>query len=132
MASERVERLRALADAWNRGDVDGVMAQLGPEFEFRPDPSFPDARPMSGEELRSWLHQWADTWAGSELELFDLEDHRPGATARARWRLQAPGSEAELPVADFTFVVWFDDADRPARCAAFFDHERALQTIRAR
>ena len=36
----------------------------------------------------------------------------------------------EIPVADFTFVVWFDEADRPARCAAFFDHDQALRTIR--
>ena len=124
-----MERLRELADAWNSGEVEGVLARLGPEFVFRPDPSFPDARPMSGEELGSWLHQWADTWAGSELELFDLEDHGHGATARARWHLRPTEGEVELPVADFTFVVWFDETDRPARCAAFFDHDQALTAI---
>ncbi|MFL5870361.1 MAG: nuclear transport factor 2 family protein [Solirubrobacterales bacterium] len=129
MASERVERLRGLADRWNRGDVDRFLDGFAPGFEFRPDPSFPDARPMSGEELRSWMHQWADTWAGSELEVLELSEHGDAATARARWHLRAADSEIELPVGDFTFVVWFDEADRPARGAAFFDHEQALSTI---
>jgi hypothetical protein len=126
-----VERLGALADVWNRGDVDGFLDGFAPEFEFRPDPSFPDARPMTGDELRSWMHQWADTWSGSELEVLELEDHGEAATVRARWHLLAPDSELELPVGDFTFVIWFDEAERPVRGAAFFDHRRALETIAA-
>jgi hypothetical protein len=129
MASERAERLAALADVWNRGDVDGFLDGFAPEVVFTPDPSFPDARQMTGEELRSWMHQWADMWAGSDLEVVELEDHGSAATVRARWHLRPADSELELPVADFTFVVWFDDDDRPVRSAAFFDHEQALRAI---
>ena len=131
MTSDRAERLRGLADVWNRGDVDRFLEGFAPEFEFRPDPSFPDGRPMAGDELRAWLHQWAEIWTGSELEVLQLEDHGTATAARARWHLRAADSEVELPVADFTFVVWFDDADRPARGEAYFDHQRALEAIAA-
>jgi hypothetical protein len=130
VASERVEQLRGLVDVWNRGDVDGLLDALGPDFALTPDPSFPDGRAMAGDEFRGWMHQWAETWPESELELLELEDHGAAATARARWHLRAADSELEIPVADFTFVVWFDEADRPARCAAFFDPDQALRTIR--
>jgi ketosteroid isomerase-like protein len=129
VATERVERLQALAEVWNRGDVDAVMDELGPDFEFTPDPSFPDGRTMGGQEFRHWMHQWAETWPDSQLEMFELEDHGAAATTRARWHLRAPDSALEIPVADFTFVVWFDDADQPVRSAAFFDHEQALSAI---
>jgi hypothetical protein len=129
MASERTERLAELAEVWNRGDVDGFLEGFGAGFVFTPDPSFPDGRPMAGEELRGWMHEWAQTWPESQLEVLDLEDHGEAATARARWHLRAPDSELELPVGDFTLVVWFDQEDRPARSAAFFDHEQALAAI---
>ena len=118
VASERVERLREVVDIWNRGDIDGLLDALGPGFELTPDPSFPDGRPMTGDEFRGWMHQWAETWPENELELLELEDHGGAATARARWHLRAADSKLEIPVADFTFVVWFDAEDRPARCAA--------------
>jgi hypothetical protein len=129
MASERVERLAGLADVWNRGDVDGFLEGFGPNFEFTPDPSFPDGRRMSGEELRTWMHEWAQTWPESQLEVLELEDHGAAGTVRARWHLRPSESEVELPVGDFTFIVWFDEADLPSRSAAFFDHEQALRVI---
>ena len=131
VASERVERLREVVDIWNRGDIDGLLDALGPGFELTPDPSFPDGRPMTGDEFRGWMHQWAETWPENELELLELEDQGGAATARARWHLRAADSKLEIPVADFTFVVWFDAEDRPARCAAYFDHDQALKVIGA-
>jgi hypothetical protein len=129
MAAERAERLRGLVDLWNAGDVDGFLDAFAEGFEFTPDPSFPDGRPMSGEELRAWMHEWAETWPESELELLELEDHGPATTARSRWHLRPADSEVELPVGDFTFVVWFDGEDHPIRSAAFFDHDQALAAI---
>jgi hypothetical protein len=74
---------------------------------------------MTGDELRSWMHEWAQTWPESKLEALELEDCGAAATARARWHLRSPDSAVEVPVADFTFVVWFEQEGRPARSAAW-------------
>lgn len=35
MTSERTERVRALFDAWHARDLDAVVAQLAPDFQYR-------------------------------------------------------------------------------------------------
>jgi ketosteroid isomerase-like protein len=54
MASERVEWVRQQVETWNAGDIDGFMDAVSPEFEFTPDPSFPDAGTYRGEEVRDF------------------------------------------------------------------------------
>ena len=58
MASARVEWVLRLIQTWNAGDVDGYLDALGDDFEFTPDPSFPDADTYSGEEWRRWMSEW--------------------------------------------------------------------------
>jgi hypothetical protein len=58
-ASQRIEWLLCQVELWNSGDVDGVVDAFGPEFEFTPDPSFPDAgtyrEPCPRGGAWSWL-----------------------------------------------------------------------------
>jgi hypothetical protein len=123
----RTELIDELLGKWNSGEVDAFFDAVGPEFEFRPDPSFPDTGPYSGEELREWLRDWQGTWEGNRLEVLGITDHGPAVTLDSRWHLVATGKGEEVPVQDFTIVVWFDDDDQPLGMAAFFDRERALE-----
>ena len=127
MGDRRTELIEELLEKWNSGDVDGYCEAVGPEFEFRPDPSFPDTGPCRGEELRRWLHDWKETWEGNRLEVLGITDHGPAVTLDSRWHLVATGKGEEVPVQDFTIVIWFSDDDRPLGMAAFFDRERAVE-----
>jgi hypothetical protein len=129
MASERQETLRRLVEIWNSGDFDRFFDLIGPDAEFSPDPSFPDAGTYRGEELRRWIGEWNETWAGSRLEILDMTDHPHASTMDCRWHLSLPQTHDEIPVDDFTLVVWFapERPDRPTRSATFFDRERALE-----
>ncbi|HEY1237015.1 MAG TPA: nuclear transport factor 2 family protein [Solirubrobacterales bacterium] len=131
MPDPRRALIDELLEKWNSGDVDGFFDVVGPDFEFRPDPSFPDTGPYRGEELRRWLHEWQGTWEGNRLELLGVTDHGPAVTLDSRWHLLATGRAEEVPVQDFTIVVWFDGDDRPLGMAAFFDRERALEEARS-
>jgi len=103
---------------------------LGPDFEFTPDPSFPDVATYRGEELRRWLREWADTWQGNRLEVLETSEQGPAVMMVCRWHLGAPQTGDEIPIRDFTIVIWFDsDDDQPRRMAAFFDHDRALAAV---
>jgi len=122
-----------MVELWNAGKLDGFLDELGPDFEFSPDPSFPDSGRYSGEELRKWMREWTRIWRDNRYELLGFEDRGNVALMRSRWHLAAPESGGEVPVADFTLVVWWDgpDALKPHRMAAFFDSEQADAAARS-
>ena len=43
MASDRVEWAEHLVELWNAGEYEKWLDEAGTDFEFTPDPSFPDA-----------------------------------------------------------------------------------------
>jgi ketosteroid isomerase-like protein len=127
MGERRIQLVDEMVETWNSGDLDAFLDVLGPDFEFRPDPSFPDSGTYTGEELRGWLHEWQGTWEGNRFEALELTEHGRAVVIDSRWHLAAKGTDDEIPVNDFTLVIWFDAGDRPLRMAAFFDRERAIQ-----
>jgi ketosteroid isomerase-like protein len=127
VADRRTEVVNELLEKWNSGDVDAFFDAIGPDFQFTPDPSFPDTGPYSGEDLREWFREWQGTWEGNRYEVLGITDHGPAVAVDSRWHLIATGRGQEVPVSDFTVVLWFDAQDRPVRMAAFFDRERAIE-----
>ncbi|MFL5907975.1 MAG: nuclear transport factor 2 family protein [Solirubrobacterales bacterium] len=131
MASDRIDWVLLQVDTWNSGDFEGFLAAVGPEFEFSPDPSFPDAGTYRGEELRRWMRDWVKTWRENRLEVLAISEERGAVIADARWHLVAPQTGGEIPIEDFTMVFWFDPEGKPGRMAAFFDRQRALDAVDA-
>jgi hypothetical protein len=125
VSSRRTELVLELVEKWNSGGVEAYLEALGPEFEFTPDPSFPDTGSYAGEDLRRWLREWTATWEGNQLEVLGITDHGRAVTLDSRWHLAAKQTGDEIPNRDFTLVIWFDAQDRPLRMAAFFDRDRA-------
>ncbi len=129
MASRRTATVKELVELWNSGGLDHFLESLAPDFEFTPDPSFPDAGIYRGDEMRGWMRDWAETWQNNELEILGSAEHGRAVILDCRWHLAAPQSGDAIPVSDFSLVLWFDrdEDDLPTRMAAFFDRERALQ-----
>jgi hypothetical protein len=132
MASPRREWAEHIVELWNAGDLDGWLDELGPDFEFTPDPSFPDHDTYSGDELRGFMEGWVRTWQDNRFEMLGFEEVGDVGLIRSRWHLAAPRSGGEVPVADFTLVVWWEgpDAVKPHRMAGFFDDQQALEAAR--
>jgi ketosteroid isomerase-like protein len=129
VVSERTERLLELVEIWNSGDLDAFLETMAPDFEFTPDPSFPDAGTYRGDDVRRWMRDWAKTWEGNRLEVLDMDERPPAVVMTCRWHLGAPQTGDEIPVSDFSLVLWLDADDQPRRMAAFFDRDRALAAI---
>jgi ketosteroid isomerase-like protein len=127
VASSRREWAERWVELWNSGDVERWLDEIGPDFEFTPDPSFPDAGLYRGEEFREWIREWARTWKDSRFEMLRYEERGDVALIDSRWHLAAPESGEGVPVQDYTTVLWWDDPDRegPSRMAAFFDRGEA-------
>jgi ketosteroid isomerase-like protein len=130
VASDRVETLQRLLGLLNTGDLEAFFDAIGPDVEFTPDPSFPDADTYSGEDLRRWMSEWALTWDESSLEMLETTELERAVLVNARWHLTAAGTGQAIPIEDFYLVVWFEDG-RPTRSAAFFDGGRAREVAEA-
>jgi ketosteroid isomerase-like protein len=119
---------------WNSGDLETWLDEVGPEFVFTPDPTFPDTGIYEGEALREWMRDWVRTWKDNRFELLDYTEIGDASLGRSRWHLAAPDSGEGVPVHDFTIIVWWDgpDPDRPSGMSAFFQHEDALAKVRER
>jgi ketosteroid isomerase-like protein len=121
-----------MVELWNSGDLEAWLDEVGPDFEFSPDPTFPDTGNYKGEALRGWMRDWARTWENNRFEMLDFTEHGDASLIGSRWHLAAPRSGEEVPVQDFTLVIWFagPDAERPHRMAAFFDRAQALEVAK--
>ena len=121
-----------MIERWNSGDHEGFIDELGPDLEFTPDPSFPDAGTYRGEDFRCWMMDWVATWKENRFELAGMEKLDRAVLVDGRWHLVRPESGADIPLEDFTIVFAFPDeaAGRPDRMAVFFDRDRALEVAR--
>jgi ketosteroid isomerase-like protein len=72
---EGVELVRAIIAALNRGDVDGMLARMDPDFEWRPLEASPVARVYQGhEDVRRYIEDWLTTFDGLRIDVEDLRD----------------------------------------------------------
>jgi len=132
VASKRVDWVNRQVETWNSGDLEAFMESVPPDFEFTPDPSFPDAGTYRGEEVANWIREWARTWQDNRLEILGVTEYDRTVVLESRWHLVAPQTGGEIPVSDFNVVLWFDRGEeQPTRMAAFFDRERALEVAGA-
>jgi hypothetical protein len=132
VAPRRLEFAHRLVEFWNNGEYDRWLDELGPEFEFTPDPSFPDAGTYRGDDLRRWMGEWIATWKENRFELLGVEELGDALLLAGGWHLATREGGGEVPLADFTLVLHYPDhdADRPGRMTAFFDPEQAREAAR--
>jgi ketosteroid isomerase-like protein len=61
-----------IIDALNRGDVDGMLAYMHPDFEWTPLEASPVARVCRGhEQVRRYVEDWLSTFDSLRLDLED-------------------------------------------------------------
>lgn len=131
MASGRIERAQELVELWNSGNFEKWLDEVGSDFEFTPDPSFPDADTYRGEDFRRWMHDWVATWRENRFELLGIEEVAGSVLITGRWHLITHQTGAEVPLRDFTLVLFFEEGhERARRMSAHFDPEQARDAAR--
>jgi ketosteroid isomerase-like protein len=73
--SERnLRRVRAGLDAFNRGDVDGVLAVLADDVEIFSSPALANPGTYHGHRgYQDWVGQWLEAWDGLTIEIERIE-----------------------------------------------------------
>jgi ketosteroid isomerase-like protein len=95
-----LDLVREIIDALNRGDIDGMLARMDPDFEWRPLEASPVAPVYRGhEQVRRYVEDWLGTFESLRLdleELTELDDHVL-AVARGHGRGRASGVQLDSP-----------------------------------
>jgi|tagenome__1003787_1003787.scaffolds.fasta_scaffold19539034_2 ketosteroid isomerase-like protein len=73
--SERnLKRVRAGLDAFNRGDVDGVLAVLADDVEIFSSPALANPGTYHGHPgYQEWVGEWLEAWEGLAISVERIE-----------------------------------------------------------
>jgi ketosteroid isomerase-like protein len=68
-----IDVVREIIDAFNRGDVEAMLARMDPDFEWRPLEDSPVSRNVRGHEpVRRYVEDWLGIFENLRLEVGDL------------------------------------------------------------
>jgi ketosteroid isomerase-like protein len=95
--SEIVDVVRRSNDAFNRGDLDGVIALSDPEIEVEDIPELPEAKVFRGHDgLRELLALNWEPWEAVFVEaehLIEVDEETVLLLSRNRWTVRESGVE---------------------------------------
>jgi ketosteroid isomerase-like protein len=123
MSRESVERLKAMYDAFNRGDFDAAVTIAHPEVEF--------IRPGQGAiRGRTALRAWAEPDALEAHKVEPLDFTVLGNKVSVQQHHRARGAESGIDVEAVAWVVWtFDYDGLVSRVEAFLAEGEALDAV---
>jgi uncharacterized protein len=129
-AAENVRLAREGFDAFNRGDVDAVLAMLDPEVEVFAAPEFPNSGTFHGHDgyLR-WVGEWLEAWDRFVIEVLEIEpvgDDHVVSLVHQRGRGRGSGIEVTQDVA----FMWEVRDGRAVRFHLYPDRDAALAGVR--
>ena len=126
-----VELVRGIVDALNRGDVDGMLARMDRDFEWRPLEESPVARVYRGrEEVRRYVEDWLSTFDSIRLDLEDPTEVADCVVAGVHGHARGRASGVEL---DSHFCqVWTLRRGKAAGMEEYATREQALEVLRSR
>jgi ketosteroid isomerase-like protein len=91
------ELVSQIVEALNRGDVDGMLAGMHPDFEWTPLAASPAAQVSRGhDQVRRYVEDWLSTFDSLRLELEDLTEVGDRVVAVVNGRGRGRGSGVEL------------------------------------
>ena len=128
MSEADVESVKRGVEAYNRGDVEGVLEGADPEVIAVPVRSLLEGGEYSGHDgLRKFLADMEEDWESREVELTDVRDLGDRVLVLGNFHAvgKASGSEVRQPVA---WVCEMRNA-KLLRLNAFSDQEAALAEV---
>jgi ketosteroid isomerase-like protein len=130
VSEENVRTMQQVEAAFNRGDLDDMVAHLAIDAEWEISENNPAARTLHGrEEIRAYLEDWRDTVRGLYYRAIRYIDAGDAVVqvGTMTGRAGEDGPELTVPLA---FVTHFGDDGVPMRTEEYLDVEQALAAAR--
>ncbi|MEA2361380.1 MAG: uncharacterized protein QOD71_525 [Thermoleophilaceae bacterium] len=87
-SQENLEVVRATWNAWLRGDLDGVLANVAPDavWDMTPFREWPERQYIGPEGVRLFLSEWLDIWDAFEAGVEELRLAADGRVVALAWQ----------------------------------------------
>jgi ketosteroid isomerase-like protein len=115
-------------EAWNRSDVDAILALFDPECEVVFAPEVPEPGPFHGHaELRQWAEGFLAAWESHHSEVVEIVD--AGDTVVAMLHLVGRGIGSGVEMEETDAHVFTIRAGRIVRWQNFNERADALAAV---
>jgi ketosteroid isomerase-like protein len=125
------ENVGVIEEAWratNRGDVDGLLAAMTDDVDFRPPSHRLDGTVFRGHAgVRAWMERIKETW--SELEGSPHAVVSVGDQIVMAIHTRGVGHESGVPIHQRAFVVYSVRDGKIAACIAYPSEREALKAV---
>jgi ketosteroid isomerase-like protein len=126
VSSENVASVRRFIEAFNRRDLESVIADIDPDGELHEWPEAPGARSYRGADgVRAALDAWFETWEWMRVEIEDIFDVGDHVVVVLHQRARGRASEAEVEIRSFNVYTFREGKVTGIRL--FLERERALE-----
>ena len=129
MSQQNVETVRQGYEAFNRGDVEWMIARLDPEIVWEDASEVPGSSSYRGtREVRAYLESFAQQWGEIRFEPEGILDAGEQVVALVRMvaRGRASGAQVDARLAHL-YELRQGRRMRVLRVRTFFDREKALE-----
>jgi ketosteroid isomerase-like protein len=117
------QRAREVLEAWNRGDIDAVVAGFHPDCEIR-TALLLGSLPFRGHEgVRAWLAEINETFGRFRIEIDEVSSE--GDRALALCRLDVEGQSSGAPLTQPVGYVADFEQGLVKVLTTFLDHDTA-------
>ena len=121
-----VATVRRFVEAFNRRDIQAVIADADPEIELDEWREAPGARSYRGPEgVHAAIESWFETWEWMEVEIADIVDAGDRVLVILDQRAKGSGSGAEVEIRSHNVYTFRDG--KVVRIQLFIDPEPALE-----
>lgn len=129
MSQENVEIVRAICEAFVRGDYAESLKRVDPAFEMvgPGDVTFGSAPAHGHEQIQRAFDSFLGTWSDYRAEVQELRDF--GDNVLVETRQQGRGRGSGVDVAETVYVIFTVAAGRVVRAAVFRDRSAALEAL---
>jgi ketosteroid isomerase-like protein len=130
MSERNVAIARSAIEAFNRGDVDAVLALAAPDVEVYAPPDSPNpGRYVGYEGYLRWSEQWLEAWETFTLDVLDIEavgDRHVVAVVRQNGRGRLSGLALTMEAAH---LYEMDEDGKIVRFELHDERKRALENV---
>jgi ketosteroid isomerase-like protein len=130
MSERNVAIARSAIEAFNRGDVDAVLALAAPDVEVYAPPDSPNpGRYVGYEGYLRWSEQWLEAWETFTLDVLDIEavgDRHVVAVVRQNGRGRLSGLALTMQAAH---LYEMDEDGKIVRFELHDERKRALENV---
>ena len=129
MSQENVQVVRRMLDAFNRDDVEAVIATFHASCEINEPPEMPDS-PPTGFHGHDGIRQWMGNLREVAKARFEPRSFTPnGDLLLCELASRGLGQGSEVPIDWTTFAVMRICDGKIERVRVFLDRESALEAV---